>query len=92
VVGGDGEALDGLEHGEAGGLVDVDAVDGLGVDFGDGDRDGELADLAVEELALFSGELLGVFEAEAGEGGGAGGKDDGRGDDGAEESAIFPCV
>ena len=92
VVGGDGEALDGEEHGEAGGLVDVDAVDGLGIDFGDGDRDGELADLAVEELSLLAGELLGVLEAEAGEGGGAGGEDDGGGDNGAEESPAADFV
>ncbi len=55
VVGCDGEALDGVEHGEAGGLVDVDAVDGFGVDFGDGDSEGDLADLAVELFALLAG-------------------------------------
>ena len=92
VVGGDGELLDGEEHGEARGLVDVDAVDGLGVDFGDGDGESDAANLAVEELALLAGELLGVFEAEAGEGGGAGGEDDGGGDDGAEESAATDFV
>jgi hypothetical protein len=92
VVGGEGEALDGEEHGEAGGLVDVEAVDGGGVDFGDGEGEGVLADLAVEELALVLGELLGVFEAEAGEGGGARGEDDGGGDDGAEEGSSTDFV
>ncbi len=92
MVGGEVEALDGEEHGEAGGLVDVEAVDGFGVDFGDGDGEGELADLAVEELALVLGELLGVFETEAGEGGGAGGEDDGGGDDGAEEGSATDFV
>ena len=92
VVGGEGEALDGEEHGEARGLVDVEAVDGFGVDFCDGDGEGLLADLLVEELALFAGELLGVFEAEAGEGGGAGGEDDGGGYDGTEEGSPADFV
>ncbi len=55
VVGGGGELLDSLEHGEAGGLVDVDAVDGLGVDLGDSEAEGDFADLAVELLALLAG-------------------------------------
>ncbi len=92
VVGGDGEGVDGGEHGEAGGLVDVDAVDGLGVDFGDGDGDGGAADVLVEGLAVFAGELLGVLEAGAGEGGGSLRQDDGGGDDGAEESAASDLV
>ena len=52
VVGGDGEGADGGEHGEARGLVDVDAVDGGGVDFGDGDGERGGADEAVERFAL----------------------------------------
>jgi len=88
VVGAVGELLDGEEHGEAGGLVDVDAVDGFGVDFGDREAEGEGADLAIEALALFAGELLGVFEAHAGEDADFGGEDDGSGDDGAEEGAA----
>ena len=92
VVGRGGEALDGQEHGEAGGLVDIDAVDGFGVDFGDGEAEGDLADLAVELLALLAGELFGVFEAHARESGEAGGKDDGGGDDGAEESAAADFI
>ena len=92
VVGGDGEALDGVEHGEARGLVDVDAVDGFGVNFRDGDGDGDFADLVVEVLALLAGELLGVLEAVAGEGCRLDGEDDGGGDYGAEEGAATDFV
>jgi len=92
VVGRGGEALDGLEHSETGGLVDVDAVDSLGVDFGDGDAEGDFADLAVECFALLAGELFRVLEAHAGEGGEPGGEDDGSGDDGAEESSSADLV
>ncbi len=92
VVGLGGEALDGAEHSEAGGLVDVDAVDGLGIDFGDGDAEGDFADLAVEKLALLAGELLGVFEAEAGERGCAGGEDDRGGHDRTEERSAADLV
>ena len=52
VVGGDGERTDGGEHGEARGLVDVDAVDGGGVDLCDGDGESGGADEAVERFAL----------------------------------------
>ncbi len=92
MVGLEGEAGDGGEHGDARGLVDVDAVDGLGVDLGDGDGEGDAADAAVELFALFAGELFGVFEAGAGEGVGAFGQDDGGGDDGAEERAAADLV
>ena len=92
VVGGDGEALDGVEHGEARGLVDVDAVDGFGIDFCDGDGEGHFADLAVEVLALLAGELLGVLEAVAGEVCRFDGEDDGRGYDGAEEASATDFV
>src|ERR1035441_6500938 len=62
----DRERLDRGEHGDARGLVDVDAVDGLGVDLGDRDSDGDLADAAVELLAVLAGELLGILQAGAG--------------------------
>ena len=88
VVGRESEALDGGEHGDARGLVDVDAVDGLGVHLGDGDGEGAAADMAVEPLALLAVELLGVREAGAGEGADAGWEDDCGGDDGAEERAA----
>ena len=47
VVWRDGEGADGGQHGEARGLVDVDAVDGGGVDLGDGEGEGGGADEAV---------------------------------------------
>ncbi len=92
VVGGDGEGADGGEHGEARGLDDVDAVDGGGVDFGDGDGERGGADEAVEGFALRVGELFGVLEAGAGEIVEALGQDDGGGDDGAEEAAAAHLV
>ena len=92
VVGGDGELLAGEAHGEARGLVDVDAVDGLGVDGDDGEGEGHLADLAVELLAVLAVELLGVGEAHAREDADLFRKDDGGGDDGAEERAAADLV
>ena len=92
VVGCDAEALDGDEHGEAGGLVDVEAIDGLGVDFGDRKGDGNLADLAIEALALLAGELLGVFETHAGEDSDLRRENHGGGDDGAEERTATDFV
>ena len=86
VVGGGGEALDGGEHGEARGLVDVDAVDGGGVDFGDRDGEGHAADALVEALAVFAGELLGVGEAGLGERLDVAREDDGGGDDGPKRA------
>ena len=51
VVGREGAAVHGGQHGDARGLVDVDAVDGLGVHLGDGDGEGTAADVAIEALA-----------------------------------------
>ena len=92
VVGGDGEGADGGEHGEARGLVDVDAVDGGGIDLGDGDGEGGGADEAIERLALEAGELLGVAEAGAGEGVEVFRQDDGCGDDWAKETSAAYLV
>jgi len=92
VVGRDGEGADGGEHGEARGLIDVDAVDGGSVDLGDGDGQRGRADEAVERFALEVGELLGVFEAGAGEIVYALGQDDGGGDDRAEETSAADLV
>src|SRR5438105_11154298 len=92
VIGCDGEALDRSQHGNARGLVDVDAIDGLGIDFGDRDSESALADTAVELFALFAGELLRVFEPGAGEASHAPRKDDGGCDDGAEESTAADFV
>ena len=65
MVGGDGEGADGGEHGEARGLVDVDAVDGGGVDLGDGSGECGGADEAVEGFALWGCQLFGVAESGA---------------------------
>ncbi len=88
VVGLKGKALDGGEHGHSRGLVDVDAVDGLGVDGGDGEGERHAADLLVEGFALFAGELFGVFEAGGGKHIEALGQDDSGGDDRAEQRAA----
>ncbi len=92
VIGRAGKSVDRGEHGEAGGLVDVDPVDGLGVDGGD--RDGESAafDAFVEPFPIFAGELFGVGEAGAGEGAAVAREDDGSGDDGAKECATADLV
>ena len=92
VVGRDGEGADGGEHGEARGLDDVDAVDGGGVDLGDGDGERGGADEAVERFALEMGELFGVAEAGAGECGEVFRQDDGGGDDWAEETSAAHLV
>ncbi len=63
----DGEGADGGQHGKACGLVDVDAVDGCGVDLCDGEGEGGGADEVVERFALRTCELLGVLEASVGE-------------------------
>jgi len=92
VVGCDAELLDGGEHGHAGGLIDIDAVDGGGVDFCDGVGDGDAADFDVEFFAVFAGELFGVGEAHAAEEGGVLRQDDCGGDYGAEEGATTDFV
>ena len=92
VVGREGEALDGEEHGEARGLVDVDAVDGVGIDRGYREGERRAADATVEAFTVFAGELLGVGEAGAGKGGAACGEDDGGGDDGSEEGSAADFV
>ena len=89
IVGGEGELLDGEAHGEERGLADVDAVDGCGVDGGDGEGYGFQADFGIELVALLFGELLGV--GEAGEAA-AFGQDDCGGYDGAEERAAANFV
>lgn len=86
------EALYSQKHGQARGLVDVNTVDRLRVDFSDGNADGYRANLAVKFFALFAGELLGILEAEAREGGSAGGKDDSGRDDGSEESTTADFI
>jgi len=83
---------DGGEHGEARGLVDVDAVDGGGVDLGDGDGECGGTDEAVERFAARGCELFGVAEAGAGERVELRGQNDGGGDDGAEERAAAHLV
>jgi hypothetical protein len=84
-----GEAGDGVEHGKAGGLVDVDVVDGGGVDFCDGDGESEGLNFREEALSLGCGELLGVAEAlECG----FSREDDGSGDDGTEEGSATDFI
>ena len=85
IVGGEGELLDGEAHGEERGLADVDAVDGCGVDGGDGEGYGFEADFGVEFVALLFGELLRVREAGDAA---AFGQDDCGGDYRAEEGAA----
>jgi hypothetical protein len=89
MVGFDGELHDGCEHGDASGLVDIDAVDGFDVDFGDGPGESFGADDAVHAFALIEVELLGVAEAAQTE---VFREDDGGGDDGAEEGATTDFV
>jgi hypothetical protein len=92
VIGRDGELADGGEHGKAGGLVDVDAVDGGGVYFGNREADGKRADDGDEALAVLGCELLGVGKAGFGEGCEGFWQDDRGGDDGTEESATSDLV
>ena len=85
VVGRGRKFADGLRHRETGGLVDVDAVDGLGIHFLDGAANGFLLHDFGEAFTIFDFKLLGVAEAAdtAVEW-----KDDGCGDDGTEEGAA----
>ena len=57
-IGADGELLDGQAHGQQRGLANIDAVDGFGIDGGDGPGHGVAADFAVEPGALLRGEFL----------------------------------
>ena len=84
-----GKLLDGETHGQQRCVADVDAVDGFGVNGGDGPGDGVGANLNVELVALFFGELLGVGEALAME---AGREDYRCGDDRPEERAAAHLV
>lgn len=92
VVGSVGELLDGGEHSHTGGLVDVDAVDGFGIDFSDGVGESDAADFAIEFFALLAGELFGVGEAHAGEDAGFFRQDNGGCNDGTEERAAADFV
>ncbi len=78
------EPEDGLRHGDLRCLVDVDAVDGDGIDFFDGNGDGLLLDDFGESLAVFAQELLGVAQAADA---GVLRQNDGGGYDTAEERA-----
>ena len=85
VVGGWPKGFDGAQHGEAGSVINVDAIDGFGIDRGETNREGGLADAAVELFALLAGELFGILQAHAHEDRIFGRKDDGGRDDWAEE-------
>ena len=85
MVGRGREARDGGGHGEACGLVDVDAINGCGVDFCDGDGEGEGLDVGGEVFAGRGFEQLGV--AKAGQTG-FWRQNDRGGDNGTEEGAA----
>ena len=84
VVGCGCELEDGLCHRELGRLVDVNTVDGGGIDFFDGDGNGLLLDHFGEALAVFAQELFRVTQAADA---GVLGENDGGGDHAAEERA-----
>lgn len=56
------ELLDRELHSEAGSMVDVDAVDGFGVDGSDGPGDGTLLDTAGKDFAVGRFELFGIVK------------------------------
>ncbi len=92
VVGGRGQRLHRTEHGQACGVIDVNSVDGFGVDLGHADREGRAANAPIEAFALLTGQLLGVFEAHAHENCILGRQDDRRGHDRAEECTAANLV
>ncbi len=73
----------------AGRLINVDGIDHGGVNGGDGESDGALADALGEDFAALGFELLAIVETADGA---IGGKDDGGGDDGAEEGAAADLI
>lgn len=76
-------------HGQQRGLADVDAVDGFGIDGGDGKGHGVGADLGLKLEAFFLGEFFGVVEAREVTGFG---KNDRGGDHRAEERTAAHFV
>src|SRR5579863_5478668 len=89
IVAGRVQLFHGKLHGEAGGLVNIDAVDFEGVDGGDSPGDGTLANERGEGFAALGSELFAVAEAADGA---ARGENDGGGVDGTEQRTAADFI
>jgi len=83
------ELFDGQFHGQAGGVVNVDAINGVGVNGGDGPGEGTFANAMGEGFAALRFNFFRIVQAANGA---TGAEDDGGRHDGPEERTTADFI
>ncbi len=82
----------GTQHGLLGRLIDIDAVDGRGLDLADGSPEGAAADHGRQALAVRGFQLFGVAQARRHQRGAIQGQHHGRRDHGPKKRAAADFI